>query len=112
MQNNGILIGKGATDAYLLPSMSNRHGLIAGATGTGKTVTLKVMAERFADMGVPVFLSDVKGDLSGTSQPGSMNPKLQDRLTQLGLEAPHFAGYPVQYWDLYGESGLPIRTTI
>jgi DNA helicase HerA-like ATPase len=108
----GLLIGQGDEPAYLLPRMSNRHGLIAGATGTGKTFTLKVMAERFSDIGVPVFMADIKGDLSGTSLPGAPSDKLTERLKQTGLPTPHFAGYPVEYWDLFGESGLPIRTMV
>ncbi len=80
-----LLIAKGDDELYLLPGMSNRHGLVAGATGTGKTVTLQVMAEAFSRIGVPVFAADVKGDLSGISQPGKDNPKLQERVKTLGL---------------------------
>src|SRR5690606_8745271 len=96
----------------LLPSMSNRHGLITGATGTGKTVTLQVMAERFSSIGVPVFAADVKGDLAGISQPGQLSPKLQERLERLGFETPAFAGSPVALWDVYGEKGHPLRATV
>ncbi|XGV99158.1 MAG: helicase HerA-like domain-containing protein [Leptolyngbya sp. BL-A-14] len=96
----------------LLPAMANRHGLVAGATGTGKTVTLQVMAERFSQIGVPVFIADIKGDLSGLSQPGSETPKLRDRLQQLGLTDVQFARYPVEFWDVFGEQGHPLRTTI
>jgi hypothetical protein len=92
--------------------MANRHGLIAGATGTGKTVTLQVMAERFSQMGVPVFMADIKGDLSGLSQPGRETAKLRDRLQQLGLADVQFARYPVEFWDVFGEQGHPLRTTI
>jgi hypothetical protein len=96
----------------LLPSMANRHGLVAGATGTGKTVTLRVMAEAFSKAGVPVFMADVKGDLSGLAQPGSAGPKLQERLELLKLETPAFQGFPVVFWDVFGEQGHPVRTTI
>lgn len=96
------------------PGMANRHGLIAGATGTGKTVTLKVMAESFSDMGVPVFLADVKGDLAGMCRPGEDTPKVRERAVSLGLEEKGFRyhGYPVCFWDIFGEKGLPLRTTI
>src|SRR5438046_4781048 len=94
-----LLVGKCAHDLALLPAMANRHGLIAGATGTGKTVTLQVMAESFSRIGVPVFAADVKGDLSGISQPGTSNPKLADRISKLKLENFQFAGCPVTFWD-------------
>ncbi|MGI6732191.1 MAG: helicase HerA-like domain-containing protein [Anaerovoracaceae bacterium] len=110
--NDKIWIGKGDNPVYLLPSMANRHGLIAGATGTGKTVTLKVLAESFSDMGVPVFLSDVKGDLAGLVAPGQENPKLKERLEGLGISDFTCKSYPVQFWDLFGEKGHPVRTTI
>ncbi len=98
----------------ILPKMANRHGLIAGATGTGKTVTLKVMAESFSDAGVPVFLADVKGDLSGMCRPGSDTEDMQKRIADFGLEEAGFQyhSYPVCYWDIYGKKGLPLRTTI
>lgn len=108
----GLLIAKGDNDIYLLPNMANRHGLIAGATGTGKTVTLKVMAESFSEIGVPVFLADIKGDLSGVCQAGAMNPKLEERIKKLGLNDIDFQDYPAQYWDVFGEQGHPVRTTI
>ena len=107
-----LLIAKGDNDLYLLPHMSNRHGLIAGATGTGKTVTLKVMAESFSEIGAPVFLADIKGDLSGVCQPGSMSPKLEERIKKLGIDNVDFQDYPTQYWDVFGEQGHPVRTTI
>ena len=107
-----ILVGKGNEKAYLLPKMANRHGLIAGATGTGKTISLKVLAESFSDAGVPVFLADVKGDLSSLIEKGDMNPKIQERLEQIGVENFKFSGYPTVFWDVLGENGLPIRTTI
>jgi uncharacterized protein len=97
---------------YLLPEMSNRHGLVAGATGTGKTVTLQVMAEAFSRIGVPVFAADIKGDLSGISQPGTDNPKIAERVKQLKLENFSFAGCPVTFWDVFGEQGHPVRATI
>ena len=100
--------------AYILPKMANRHGLIAGATGTGKTVTLKVLAESFSDAGVPVFLADVKGDLAGMCRPGADSADMQKRIGQFGLAAAGFAyrAYPVCFWDIFGEKGLPLRTTI
>ena len=98
----------------ILPNMANRHGLVAGATGTGKTVTLKVMAEAFSDMGVPVFLADVKGDLAGIMAPGSDSADMQERIARFGLAEAGFSyqGYPVTFWDIYGENGIPLRTTI
>jgi DNA helicase HerA-like ATPase len=95
----------------LLPALSNRHGLITGATGTGKTVTLQVMAERFSSIGVPVFVADVKGDLAGMSQPGATSPKLEARVKQIGVDLPGFTGFPVVFWDVFGEQGHPVRAT-
>jgi DNA helicase HerA-like ATPase len=100
------------TELFLLPAMANRHGLVTGATGTGKTVTLQVMAERFSSIGVPVFAADVKGDLAGISQPGELTPKLKERLDRLGFPPPAFGGSPVALWDVYGEKGHPLRATI
>jgi DNA double-strand break repair helicase HerA and related ATPase len=100
------------SDIAMLPAMANRHGLITGATGTGKTVSLQVMAERFSTIGVPVFMADVKGDLAGMSQPGVDSPKLHERLARIGVEIPAFAGFPVEFWDVYGEQGHPVRTTV
>lgn len=108
----GLPIAKGNQDHLLLPRMANRHGLIAGATGTGKTVTLRVIAENFSRIGVPVFMADVKGDLSAMSQPGEDNPKISERIAKLNLEGFQRAGYPTVFWDLYGEQGHPVRTTI
>jgi DNA helicase HerA-like ATPase len=108
----GLPIAKGNHDQLLLPGMANRHGLIAGATGTGKTVTLRVIAENFSRIGVPVFMADVKGDLSAISQPGEDNPKISDRIAKLRLEGFQRSGYPTVFWDLYGEQGHPVRTTI
>ncbi|HEY5753331.1 MAG TPA: helicase HerA-like domain-containing protein [Chthoniobacterales bacterium] len=107
-----VPFAKGAEEHVLLPGMANRHGLIAGATGTGKTVTLRVIAERFSAQGVPVFLSDIKGDLSGMGQPGVANPKIDQRVKDLGIEAVPFAGFPVEFWDVLGEQGHPVRATV
>jgi DNA helicase HerA-like ATPase len=107
-----ILIAQSDEPQYLLPQMANRHGLVAGATGTGKTVTLQVMAEGFSRIGVPVFAADVKGDLSGISQPGKENPKIADRVKKLKLENFTFEGCPVTFWDVFGEQGHPIRATV
>ena len=107
-----LLIAKGKTDIFLLPKMANRHGLIAGATGTGKTVTLRVLAEQFSQIGVPVFMADVKGDLSGLPFPGGENPKVTERVSKLGLKDFSFEDYPVAFWDVFGEQGHPVRTTI
>jgi DNA helicase HerA-like ATPase len=109
---DGILIGKGSCDLNLSLRMANRHGLIAGATGTGKTVSLQVLAEGFAKAGVPVFLADVKGDLSGIGQVGGDSPKAKERAEKLGLQDWRGDSFPVVYWDLFGQSGNPIRTTI
>jgi DNA helicase HerA-like ATPase len=100
------------TEICLLPSLANRHGLITGATGTGKTVTLQVMAEQFSRIGVPVFMADVKGDLSGITQPGAASPKLLERLKLLGVPEPAYAACPAVFWDVFGEQGHPIRATV
>src|SRR5512146_1702781 len=105
-------IAKGEQVIELIPHMANRHGLIAGATGTGKTVSLQVLAEQFSRIGVPVFMADVKGDLSGISQPGTPKPKILERIKQLQLGEYAFSGVPVTFWDLYGEQGHPIRATV
>jgi DNA helicase HerA-like ATPase len=107
-----LLIAKGKQELYALPKMLNRHGLIAGATGTGKTVTLQVIAESLSKIGVPVFMADVKGDLSGISQAGGQNPKVADRIKQLGLKDFAFSGCPVTFWDVFGAQGHPVRATI
>lgn len=96
----------------LLPQLANRHGCITGATGTGKTVTLQVLAQALSDIGVPVFMADVKGDLSGLGKAGSASPKTSARLTQLGLPEPVWAAAPVAFWDVYGELGHPVRATV
>ena len=97
---------------FLLPRMANRHALIAGATGTGKTITMKVMAESFSDMGVPVFLSDVKGDLSGMCCPGSDSADMRRRLAGFGMENFEYQPYPTRFWDIFGEHGTPVRVTV
>jgi DNA helicase HerA-like ATPase len=107
-----VIAKAGDTDLALLPGLANRHGCITGATGTGKTVTLQVLAEQFSRIGVPVFLADVKGDLSGITQPGQMSEKLGARLKKLGLPEPQWAGCPATLWDVFGEQGHPVRATI
>ena len=106
-----FFIAQGTAELFFLPKMANRHGLIAGATGTGKTVTLRVLAENFSAIGVPVFMADVKGDLGGLAKPGATSPRVIERAQQLGLEiAPN--GFPVAFWDVFGKSGHPVRATI
>ena len=109
---DGLLIAGGAHAHALLLSRVNRHGLIAGATGTGKTVTLRVMAESLSAAGVPVFMADVKGDLAGLARPGEPNPKFVDRARTLGLDGFGFAASPVVFWDLLGEQGHPLRASV
>lgn len=113
--DNKIWIGDSNGEKIcILPKMANRHGMIAGATGTGKTVTLKVLAESFSDAGVPVFLADVKGDLSGMIAPGCDNEDMQARIQRFGLDTCGFKyqGYPANYWDIFQKGGIPLRTTI
>ena len=112
--DNRILVGKNAEakELFILPEMANRHGLITGASGSGKTITLKVMAESFSDAGVPVFLADVKGDLAGTAFAGEVNEKIQKRLDALQISSFKPQAYPVRFWDLYGEKGHHLRATI
>lgn len=107
-----LLIAKGNREHFLLPQMANRHCLITGATGTGKTVSLQVMAENFSSIGVPVFVADVKGDLAGISQPGIPTQKILERIEKLGLNDFKFSGFPVVFWDVFGEQGHPLRATI
>ena len=111
-QDPGIFIGKGDRPVYLLPRLANRHGLIAGATGTGKTVSLQILAEDFSRRGVPVFMADVKSDLSGISQAGKANPKLQARADEIGLDDYRFEAFPVVFWDLFGKKGHRLRATV
>src|SRR5215475_12704012 len=107
-----ILIGKGENPVYLITRYGNRHGSVAGATGTGKTVSLLVMAEGFSRLGVPVFLADVKGDVAGLAMPGMTNDKVKQRVAQTGVEGYVNEGSPVLFWDLYGKAGHPVRTTV
>ena len=108
--NDKLLIGKNKEkEVCLLPSMANRHGLITGASGTGKTITSKVMAESFSDLGVPVFMADVKGDLAGTACIGEMNDNISKRVNNLGLKDFEVKEFPVRFWDIYRENGHPIR---
>ena len=113
MAHYGIAQSKNGQVISLNSKMANRHGLIAGATGTGKTVTLRKLAEAFSDDGVPVFLADVKGDLSGLAQAGGFSGKVAERINQFNLGGEDYlSGYPVSYWDVFGETGIPLRTTI
>src|SRR5678815_1075553 len=108
-----ILVAKNdKAEFFLLPQMANRHGVITGATGTGKTVTLQRLAENFSSRGVPVFMADIKGDLTGISQPGSMTGKVGERLTALGFTDVKFEGSPVTLWDVFGKQGHPLRATV
>ncbi|MDE2584235.1 MAG: DUF853 family protein [Betaproteobacteria bacterium] len=107
-----VIARHGATDLALLPALATRHGLITGATGTGKTITLQVLAERFSSIGVPVFMADVKGDLSGLAAPGTASPKLQERLSSLGVSDWQPAGCPTVFWDVFGAQGHPVRATV
>ncbi len=114
---DAILVGKAVTTpqggpVLLQPKFGNRHGLVAGATGTGKTVTLMTLAEGFSRIGVPVFMADVKGDVAGLAVPGTSNEKLQARIAEIGVEGYANEGSPVVFWDLYGKLGHPVRTTI
>ena len=110
---NGILLG-GADDRqiWLDAAMANRHGLITGATGTGKTVTLQLLAESFSRLGVPVFAADIKGDLSGVARPGSDHPKVAERVSRIGISEHNFEGSPVLFWDVRGANGHAVRTTV
>jgi DNA helicase HerA-like ATPase len=114
LQDRKLLIGVGGSPVCLLPRMANRHGLICGATGTGKTVTLKVMAESFSELGVPVFLADIKGDLAGCARTGDRSEAIDKRLEKLGLDPGAFAyhPFPVRFWDVFGKMGHPVRTTV
>jgi DNA helicase HerA-like ATPase len=114
---DGILIAqrqqeKSTIQCYLRPDKANRHGLITGATGTGKTITLQTLAEGFSNIGVPVFMADIKGDLTGVSQPGKLGEKLAKVLTERALAAPEFVAFPTTLWDVFGEQGHPVRATV
>ncbi len=113
MENQKILLGgNGHTQAFLDLPLANRHGLIAGATGTGKTVSLQVLAEGFSEAGVPVFMADVKGDLSGIAAPGNLSRKIRSRLQRIGVENFTFRAFPTVFWDIFGRSGHPVRATL
>jgi DNA helicase HerA-like ATPase len=107
-----ILIGKGERPVHLLLRYGNRHGLVAGATGTGKTISLMVMAEGFSRLGVPVFMADVKGDVAGLAMAGTPNDKIRERVAQIGLQGYSNEPSPVVFWDLYGKAGHPVRATV
>ncbi|MFT6957384.1 MAG: DNA helicase HerA-like ATPase [Halieaceae bacterium] len=112
MSDKILIGGCDAGKVFLDPRYANRHGLIAGATGTGKTVTLQCLAEGFSDIGVPVFMADVKGDISGISQAGKPHPKVDERVKSIGIENYSQRAYPVAFWDLFGKKGTPIRSTV
>src|SRR5688572_6686571 len=106
-----LVASNGKTELRLLPGFANRHGLITGATGTGKTVTLQALAHGLSAIGVPVFMADVKGDLSGVAKAGGANPKVQERFKSLGI-SPQFGACPAAFWDVYGKGGHPVRATV
>ena len=113
MEDNTLLLGgNGERQIVLDAAMANRHGLITGATGTGKTVTLQVLAESFSRLGVPVFAADIKGDLSGLATAGKPHPKIDERIDHIGIEGHAFEGCPTLFWDLFGDKGHPLRTTV
>jgi len=112
-ENNQLLIGgNGSQTVFMDASMANRHGMVAGATGTGKTVTLQILAENFSKAGVPVFLADVKGDVSGVGKEAKPHPKIDERINTIGISDYKMSGSPVVFWDVFGERGHPIRTTV
>ena len=110
--DNKIWLAQSDKRLFLLPNMANRHGLIAGATGTGKTVTMQVMAESFSAMGVPVFLADIKGDLTGMCKPGKDSADMQARIERFGIDGFSYHAYPTRFWDIFGEVGHPVRVTV
>ncbi|MBQ9986798.1 MAG: DUF853 family protein, partial [Erysipelotrichales bacterium] len=112
IKNNKLWIAQSDKSIFIEPKMANRHGLIAGASGTGKTVTLKVLAESFSSIGVPVFLADIKGDLSGMCEVGEDNENMQERIKRFGIEDFTYRTFPARFWDIFGEQGHPIRVTI
>ncbi|MFY8083213.1 MAG: helicase HerA-like domain-containing protein, partial [Rubrivivax sp.] len=107
-----LVARRDATECHLLPALANRHGLITGATGTGKTITLQTLAEGFSGIGVPVFMADVKGDLTGISQAGRVSDKLARVLDERGIAPPAPLACPTTLWDVFGEQGHPVRATI
>lgn len=107
-----IWIAQSDRPLYMLPQMANRHGLIAGATGTGKTITMKVLAESFSDMGVPVFMADVKGDLSGMCRRGEDSADMRERIVRFGLDGFEYKAYPTRFWDIFDKDGIPVRVTV
>lgn len=107
-----LIGGNSKKQVHLIGKMANRHGMIAGATGTGKTITLQILAESFSSMGVPVFLADVKGDISGLAKEANPHPKIDERIKKIGIEGYKMQGSPVVFWDLLGQQGHPIRTTV
>lgn len=112
LKDKKIFMARAEQPLFLLPKMANRHGLIAGATGTGKTITMKVMAESFSDMGVPVFLADAKGDLTGMCMAGEDSENIRSRVEKFALEDFQLKSYPTRFWDIFGEHGVPIRVTV
>ncbi len=113
MELNGkIWLAKSGEKVFLEPKMANRHGFIAGASGTGKTITLKVLAESFSQLGVPVFLADIKGDLAGMCKAGVHSESMEKRINKLGIEDWRYRVFPTRFWDIYGEYGHPVRTTV
>lgn len=112
LKDKKIFMARADEPLFMLPQMANRHGLIAGATGTGKTITMKVMAESFSDMGVPVFLADAKGDLTGMCMPGEDSENIRSRVAKFALEDFELKSYPTRFWDIFGEHGVPIRVTV
>lgn len=112
LKDKKIFMARADEPLFMLPQMANRHGLIAGATGTGKTITMKVMAESFSDMGVPVFLADAKGDLTGMCMPGEDSENIRSRVAKFALENFELKSYPTRFWDIFGEHGVPIRVTV
>ena len=107
-----IWLATGEERVYLDPAKANRHGLIAGATGTGKTVTLKVIAESFSELGVPTFLADIKGDLTGMCVPGEENKHIRRSIDTMGIRGFDYGSYPVRFFDVYARDGHPVRTTV
>ena len=107
-----MLIAKSGKELHLLPEMSNRHGLIAGSSGSGKTITLRVMAENFSKIGVPVFMADVKGDLTGLEAPGELTQEVRERISKMDLGSFSFEGFPTRYWDVFGEEGDELKVSL